>query len=58
MTGGKTLNLVLKKLLELVLKIQANITISILKGRLQNLWKTENFTLLIKPMIENLQDKL
>ena len=58
MTGGKTLNLVLKKLLELVLKIQANITISILKGRLQNLCKTENFTLLIKPMIENLQDKL
>ena len=55
-TGGKTLNLVLKKLLELVLKIQGNIRISILKGRLQNLYKKENFKLEIKPMIENLKE--
>ena len=57
-TGGKTLNLVLKKMLELFLKIQENIRISILKRRLQNLYKKENFKPEIKPMIENLQDEL
>ena len=36
--GGKTLNLDLKKILELFLKIQKNIRISILKRRLQNLY--------------------
>ena len=54
MTGGKTLNLVLKKMLELFLKIQENIRISILKRRLQNVTKKENFKPAIKPMIENL----
>ena len=54
-TGGKTLNLVLKKMLELFLKIQENIRISIVK-RLQNLYKKENFKQEIKPLIENLQD--
>ena len=29
-----------------------------LKRRLRNLWKTENFKPEIKPMIENLQDEL
>ena len=58
MTGGKTINLVLKKMLELFLKIQENIRISILKRRLQNLNKKENFEPEIKPMIKNLQDKL
>ena len=58
MTGGKTLNLILKKMLELFLKIQENIRISILKRRLQNLYKKENFKLEIKPMVENLQDEL
>ena len=57
-TGGKMLNLVLKKMLELFLKIQENIRISILKRRLQNLYKKENFKPEIKPMIENLQDEL
>ena len=58
MTGGKTLNLILKKMLELFLKIQENIRISILKRRLQNLYKKENFKLEVKPMVENLQDEL
>ena len=58
MTGGKALNLVLKNMLELFLKIQENIRISILKRRLQNLYKKENFKPEIKPMIENLQDEL
>ena len=58
MTGGKTLNLILKTMLELFLKIQENIRISILKRRLQNLYKKENFKLEIKPMVENLQDEL
>ena len=58
MTGGKTLNLILKKMLELFLKIQENIRISILKRRLQNLYKKENFKPEIKPMVENLQDEL
>ena len=58
MTGVKTLNLVLKKMLEISLKIQENIRISILKRRLQNLYKKENFKPEIKPMIENLQDEL
>ena len=57
MIGGKTLNLVLK-MLELFLKIQKNIRISILKRRLRNLYKKENFKSEIKPMIENLQDEL
>ena len=38
-TGGKILNLVLKKMLELFLKIQEYIRISIVKRRLQNLYK-------------------
>ena len=50
-TGEKTLNLVLKKMLELFLKIQENIRISILKRRLQNVYKKENFKPEIKPMI-------
>ena len=57
MTGVKTLNLVLKKMLEISLKIQENIRISILKRRLQNVYK-KNFKPEIKPMIENLQDEL
>ena len=60
-TGGKTLNLVLKKMLELFLKMllfQKSIRISTLKRRLQNLYKKENFKPQIKPMIENLQDEL
>ena len=56
-TSGKTLNLTLK-MLELFLKIQENIRISILKRRLGNLYKKENFRPEIKPMIENLQDEL
>ena len=55
-TGGKTLNLALK-MLELFLKIQENIRISILKRRLRNLYKKENIKPEIKPMIENLQDE-
>ena len=58
MTSAKKINLVLKKMLELFLKIQENIRISILKRRLQNLYKKENFKPEIKPMIENLQDEL
>ena len=58
MTGRKTLNLVLKKMLEPYLKIQENSRISILKRRLQNLYKKENFKPKIKPMIENLEDGL
>ena len=57
-TGGKKLNLVLKNMLELFLKTQENIRISILKRRLQNLYKKEKFKLEIKAMIENLQDEL
>ena len=60
-TGGKTLNLVLKKMLERFLKMllfQKNIRISTPKRRLQNLYKKENFKPQIKPMIENLQDEL
>ena len=57
-TGEETLNLVLQKMLELLLKIQEHIDISILKRRLQNLYKIENFRPEIKPMIKNLQDKL
>ena len=58
MTGGKTLNLVLKKMLEAFLKIQENIRISILKRKLQKLYKKENFKPEIKTMIENLQEEL
>ena len=59
MTGGKTQNLISKKILELFLKIQENIRISILKRRrLQKLYKKEHFKPEIKPMIENLQDEL
>ena len=58
MTGGKTLNLVLKKMLEIFLKIEGNIRILILKRKLQNLYKKGNFKPKIKPMIENLQDEL
>ena len=43
-------------MLELFLKIQENIRIWILKRRLRNLYKKENFQPEIKPMIENLQD--
>ena len=55
MTGWETLNLVLKKMLEYFLKIQENIRISILKRRLRNLYKKENFKLEIEAMTENLQ---
>ena len=51
-------NLILMKMLELFPKIQENIRISILKRRLQNLYKKENFKLEVKPMVENLQDEL
>ena len=37
--GGKTLNLILKKMLERFLKIKENIRISVLKRKLQNLYK-------------------
>ena len=47
-----------KKMVELFLKIQENIRISILKRRLLNLYKKENFKPEIKPIIENLQDEL
>ena len=57
-TGRKTLHLVLKKLLELFLKIPENIRISMQKRRRQNLYKKENFKPEIKPMIQNLQDEL
>ena len=58
MTGGKTLSLVLKKMLELFLKIQENIRISILKKSMQKLYKKENFKAEIEPIIKNLQDEL
>ena len=58
MTGEKTPNLVLKKMLELFLKIQENLRISILNRRLQNMYKKENFKPEIKPIIDNLQDEL
>ena len=47
-------------MLELFLKIQENVRISILKRRLQNLYKKQqqNFKSEIKLMIENLQDEL
>ena len=51
----KTLNLVLKKMLERFLKIQENIRISVLKRKLQNLYKKGNFKPEIKSMIENLE---
>ena len=51
LTGGKTLNLILKKMLELFLKMQEIIRISILKRRLQNLYRKENFKPEIKPII-------
>ena len=57
MTGEKTLNLVLK-MLEVFVKIQENIRISVLKRRLRNLSKKENFKSEIKAMNENLQDGL
>ena len=49
---------VLKKMLELFLKIQENIRIPILKRRLRMLCKKENFKSEVKQMIENLQDEL
>ena len=58
MTGRKTLNLALKKMLKRFLKIQENVRVSILKRRLQNFYKKENFKPEIKPMKENLQDEL
>ena len=58
MTGGKTLNLILKKIPELFPKIQENIIIPILKRRLQNLYKNENLKPKIKQMIENLKNEL
>ena len=58
MTDRKTPNLVLKKMLELFLKIQENPRISTLKRRLENLYKKENFKPVIKPMIEKLEDEL
>ena len=45
-------------MLEVFLKIQENIRISILKRRLRNLYKKENFKPEIKAMNENLQDGL
>ena len=54
LTGGKTLNLVLKTMLEHF--FQKNIRISILKRRLRNLCKKENLKHHIKPMIGNLQN--
>ena len=45
-------------MLELFLKIQENPRISILKRRLENLYKKENFKPVIKPMIEKLEDGL
>ena len=50
--GGKTLNLVFKKMLDIFLNIQENIRISILKR------KPQNFKPEIKPMIENLQHEI
>ena len=41
-TGGKALNLVFKKMLELFLKLQENIKISVLKRRLQIYVKKKN----------------
>ena len=58
MTGGKTLNLVLKKMLKVFLKTQEYIRISILKRKLQNLYRKGKFKPKIKPMIEDLQDEL
>ena len=52
MIGGKTLNLVFKKMLDIFLNIQENIRISILKR------KPQNFKPEIKPMIENLQHEI
>ena len=49
---------VLKKMLELFLKIQENIRVPILKRRLRMLCKKENFKSEVKQMIENLQDEL
>ena len=57
MIGGKTLNLVFKKMLKVFLKIQENIRISIMKRRLGNLQK-EKLKPEIKPIIEDLQDEL
>ena len=54
LTGGKTLNLVLKAMLELF--FQKNIRISILKRRLRNFYKKEDLKQHIKPMIGNLQN--
>ena len=45
-------------MLEVFVKIQENIRISILKRRLRNLSKKENFKSEIKAMNENLQDGL
>ena len=45
MTGGKTINLVLKKMLELFLKIQENIRISILVEIKTNKQKALTFVL-------------
>ena len=58
MTSRKTLNLALKKMLKRFLKIQENIRVSILKRRLQNFYKKENFKPEIKPMKENVQDEV
>ena len=58
MTGRKTINLDTKKELELSLKIQGNIRISILKGDYESQTKTENLTLEIKPMTKNVQNEL
>ena len=58
MTGRKTINLDTKKELELFLKIQGNIRISILKGDYESQTKTENLTLEIKPMTKNVQNEL
>ena len=61
MTGGKTLDLVLREMLELFLfhlRFQKNIRNSIPKRRLRNSYKKENFKPKIKTMSENLQDEL
>ena len=58
MTGRKTINLDTKKELELFLKVQGNVRISILKGDCESQTKKENLTLEIKPMTKNVQNEL
>ena len=58
MTGRKTINLDTKKELELFLKVQGNVRISILKRDCESQTKKENLTLEIKPMTKNVQNEL